>query len=81
MNADDKALLRRIGAAQKEWHAHHKQHKYRGREYPDNPPFPADTPCYYCDLPHTYGEKSCRWCINNPHSVIFEEAENGEEER
>ena len=42
-----------------------------------NPPWPADSPCYYCglledrDLREKLSQSPCCYCIHNPNAEIF----------
>ena len=44
----------------------------------NNPPYKADTPCYYCQFAGHYPRdlpdlsiKACNYCIHNPDAVIY----------
>ena len=36
------------------------------------PPYIADSPCYYCELPEPGPKGCCKYCIQNPDSVVYD---------
>ena len=45
--------------------------RYKERTGKDlKPPYPADSPCYYCYL-LSYHKDACQFCIQNPDAILY----------